>query len=109
MPHRRDDDVGGAEDLEERHVARVAERNDQLAEERALARLAAREGGGSQGGEARLDRDQRLFGELEIPTVSLELAVENEIEQALQVGLCLTGQADPETHRRVAAALRFCA
>jgi hypothetical protein len=31
MPHGEDDDLGGADDLVQRHTAGVAERNDQLA------------------------------------------------------------------------------
>lgn len=71
LAYRRDNDVGAAEDLEERHIARA-------------------------------NGDKCLLGQVEIPTVSLELAVENEVEQALQIRFCVAGQADAKTHPRVA-------
>src|SRR5450755_589943 len=102
VAYRRDDDVGAAEDLEERDIARATERNDQFAQERALARFAARKRRALQRGEAGANGDKCLFGQLEIPIGSLEFAVENEVEQALQIRFRVAGQADPKAHRRVA-------
>ena len=102
VAYRRNDYVGGAGNLEQRHIARVAKRNDQFSQKGALASFAAREGRGHQGSDARANRDKRLFGQFEIPSCAPEFPLQNEVEQSLQVSLGASGQADPEVHRRVA-------
>ena len=102
VAHRRHDHVAAAEDLEEGHVAGVTERDDQLAQERAVPRLPARKGGCRQRREAGTHGRECLLGDVEIPTVSLQLTVQDEVEQAIEVSLGLAGQADPKAHPRVA-------
>lgn len=105
VPHREDRDRGGVLDLEQRDVADPSEGDDQLAQERAPARLAAGEGRGLQGVDPAADGGQRLGREIQVTAIGSHLPLDDEVEQAFQVVPGLTGQADPVAHRRVFACL----
>src|SRR6185312_6932763 len=74
MPHGEDRDGLGIVDLEQRDVAAVPERDDQLAKERAVAGLATREGRRPQGGESGADGLERLLRERQVTSFAGELA-----------------------------------
>ena len=82
-------------DLEERDVARPSEGDDQFAQERALAGLAAREGRGLEGCESRLEGGQGLLCQREVPVGAVRLAFEHEVEQTIEVGFGLAILPEP--------------
>ena len=102
VANRRDEYVRRTGDLEKRHVTRAPEWNDQFAQEGALPGFAASEGGSFEGGEARSNGVQSLFGQREISNSSTDFALDHEVKQALKIRLGLTGEAYPEAHRRCA-------
>lgn len=105
VPHRENRDRGGVLDLGQRDVAGPSEGDDQVAQERAGARLAAGEGRGLQSVDPAADGGQRLGSEIQITAVASQLALDDEVEQAVEVVPGLTGQPDPVAHRRVFACL----
>src|SRR3990167_3371140 len=76
----------------------MSEGDDQLAQERALRSLAAGERRRLQSRHARPDRRQRPLGKSQVAAVTLQFALDDEVEQAVEVGLGLDGQADPAAH-----------
>lgn len=105
VPRRQDRNRGSVLDLEQRDVADPSEGDDQLAQERAPARLAAGKGRGLQGVDPAADGGQRLGSEIQITAVPSQLALDDEVEPVVEVVLGLTAQADPVAHRRVFACL----
>ena len=85
VPHGGDGDCALVLDLEQGDVTAVAMRNQQLAQERAVAHLAAREGKALQQLEALANGVQRLLSQFGPTGSSGQLGLQNEIEQALQV------------------------
>jgi len=100
MPNRNHDHIGRGSDLHQRDVTRVPERDDQFAQEGVLARFSASERGGAQRLEAGADGGDGLLGQREVATLSRQFALQDEVEQAIEVVGGLAGQADAETHLR---------
>ena len=93
--------IGRRLDLDERNVAGPPEGDDQFAQERTLSGLSARERRRLERRESRADRSHGLLSQRQITAVSLQLAFEHEVEQAIEVSFGLAGQSNPEGHLRV--------
>lgn len=87
-------------DVHERDVARASEGDDQFAQEGALAGLAASERGRSQRLEAGTDGRNGLFGQREVTAVPRQFALDDEVEQAIEVVGGPSGLVGAEAHSR---------
>lgn len=83
VPNRADDDAAVVNDLEQRHIACAAERDDQFAQERTGAGFAAGERGRLQEPDAVPDGLQRAGRDVEIAGLADQLALQRKVEQLL--------------------------
>ena len=77
MTQRRDDHLSVVDNLEQRHIAGASERDDELAQKRALADFAASEGRSFESRDTGTDGKKRLLG------------LQDEVEESIQVDLSL--------------------
>jgi len=107
MPYSTDDNGFVVNDLEQRHIARVAEGNNQFPHKWACTHFAASEGKAFEQAKPVFDGAQRLFGQLALTGVARELSLDDEVEQAHEVFLGLARQLDPVGHRLAAVLPRL--
>ena len=98
VPHGGHDDRLAIDDLEQRDATHAPERDDQLTQEGARADLAASERRALQQLQAGLDRVERLFGQVEVATLTGQLTLDHELDQQIPVSAprCSVAELEPE-------------
>jgi len=105
VPHSENGDALCILDFKERNIPRSSEWNDELAEKRTAAGLTTGERRASERCKSRADRSQSLFGQCQVAPAASEFALEDKIEQALEVVLGLACQPNAERHLRLLESL----
>jgi hypothetical protein len=89
VTNRSDHDFLPIEYLKQGYVPGCTKRDDQFAQKRAVTRLSTSEGHRTQRFESGANCCQSSFGELEVPIVTYQLTLDDEIKESLHIVLRL--------------------